>query len=78
MNGKLYPIEIKLTATPTAQHLAPLNKLRSIVGDDMASHGILVCRVEKRMELQHNNIALPWQEFSQWLFEQLSGFGSDK
>jgi hypothetical protein len=27
-NGKLHPIEIKLTATPTLKHIEPLNKFK--------------------------------------------------
>jgi len=67
MHGKLYPIEIKMTATPTLQHLTSLNKFKKIIGNDAAENGIVVCRIPKKTILPGNNIALPWQEFSRWL-----------
>ena len=68
---KLYPVEIKLTATPTIQHLEPLNKFKTIVGRDSAETGILVCRVSKETPMSSNNLALPWASFPEWLLERM-------
>lgn len=72
MQGKIYPIEIKMTATPTLRHLEPLNKFKNIIGNDAAEIGILVCQVPKKTILADNNMALPWFEFSAWLQEKLT------
>jgi uncharacterized protein len=71
MRGKLYPIEIKMTATPSTNHLMPLNKFKQIIGSEAADVGILVCRVAQKTVLPQNNVALPWQEFSVWLQSEL-------
>jgi predicted AAA+ superfamily ATPase len=68
---KLYPIEIKLTATPTLKHLEPLNRFKSIVGKDAADIGLLVCRTSKSTPIPSNNLAMPWNYFSEWLFEKM-------
>jgi hypothetical protein len=65
--GKYYPMEIKLTATPTLQHLEALNKFKTLAGADAAMTGILICRVPKKRTLPHNNIAMPWHQFPGWL-----------
>lgn len=36
-------MEIKLTATPTARHVEPLNQLKTLLGEEAASEGVLVC-----------------------------------
>ena len=72
LQGKLIPIEIKLTATPTLKHLEPLNQFKALAGPEGSSEGVLICRVEKPNPLPQNNLALPWQEFPSWLQEMLS------
>jgi len=72
LQGKIYPVEIKITATPTLQHLAPLNKFKEIIGNDAAETGLLVCKVKQKTILPNNNIALPWQDFPGWLLNKLS------
>ncbi len=72
IKGKLYPVEIKLTSTPTLMHFDPINKFRSIAGKDAAESGLLVCRIEKASRMPNNNIALPWHQFPAWLFDSLS------
>jgi predicted AAA+ superfamily ATPase len=67
MKGKYWPIEIKLTATPTARHAQPLNRFRALAGDDASESGILVCRIDNPTQLPGKNIALPWQDFPGWL-----------
>jgi hypothetical protein len=68
---KLYPVEIKLTATPTLKHIDPLNKFKALAGKDAAETGLLVCRVEKDTLLPLNNMAIPWHSFPKWLLSKL-------
>jgi predicted AAA+ superfamily ATPase len=68
---KLYPVEIKLTATPTLKHIDPLNKFKILAGKDAAETGLLVCRVEKDKLLPSNNMAIPWHSFPEWLLSKL-------
>jgi hypothetical protein len=44
-DAKMYPIEIKLTSTPSLKHLEPLNRFKSLAGNDASETGLLVCRV---------------------------------
>lgn len=69
--GMLIPVEIKLTATPTPQHLRPIERFCQLAGDLASPHGILVCQVPERRPLPHGHLALPWQEFPQWLLDRL-------
>jgi len=70
---KLYPIEIKLTATPSLKHTEPLNKFKALAGKDAAETGLLVCRIEKFTPLPSNNVAIPWHSFPGWLLSKLEG-----
>jgi hypothetical protein len=72
-NGKLHPIGIKLTATPTLKHIEPLNKFKELAGQEASETGLLVCRVEKMIPLPSRNIAIPWQSFPEWLLSKLEG-----
>lgn len=65
--GRFWPVEIKLTATPGPSHLAALEKFKGIAGKDSAQQGVIVCRVDKTLPLPNNNIAIPWSAFSGWL-----------
>ena len=69
--GKLHPVEIKLTSTPTRGHLGPLNRFIELAGQDAAKHGTLVCQTETIKALPGGHTAMPWQTFTQWLFDQL-------
>lgn len=71
IGNRFYPVEIKLTATPTLKHLEPLNRFRALAGEDAAGMGLLVCRTDSRMRLPGNNLVLPWQEFPLWLRTEL-------
>lgn len=64
---KLYPVEIKLTATPSLMHLDPLNKFKALADTEAADTGILVCRVKEKTQLPSNNLAIPWHLFPEWL-----------
>lgn len=72
LGGRLVPVEIKLTATPTPRHLEPLRKFQALAGDQAAGEGLLVCRVDKERRLPHGNLALPWWRFPAWLDARLS------
>ena len=71
--GKLYPVEIKLTATPTLKHLEPLERFKKLAREEAAETGVIVCRVVEKTHLPHGNLALPWQEFPGWLSDLLKG-----
>lgn len=72
VDGRLLPVEIKLTATPTLRHLEPLDQFRALAGEEAAEAGVLVCRVKQPQPLPQGNLALPWQRFPAWLREQLT------
>jgi hypothetical protein len=65
--GKFWPVEIKLTATPSSGHLAALNRFKEIAGKEAAEQGVIVCRVNTPRVLPDNNLAIPWHKFSEWL-----------
>ena len=67
VNGRLLPVEIKLTATPSSGFLAPLNKFKAMAGKDASDTGVLVCRTETIQQMPHGNLGLPWQQFPAWL-----------
>jgi predicted AAA+ superfamily ATPase len=68
---KIHPVEIKLTATPTPNHLNPLNSFKKLLGGDASETGILVCRVKETKDLPENNLAMPWHAFPKWLRGEL-------
>lgn len=67
--GKLWPVEIKLTSTPMIKHTNSLNRFKKIAGADAADQGIIVCRTNKEKRLPGNNIALPWNKFTEYLIK---------
>lgn len=67
--GKLWPIEIKLTSTPSFNHVKGLNRFKEIAGSDASQQGVIVCRIDKARNLPGENIALPWPVFPGWLKE---------
>lgn len=67
VNGRLLPVEIKFTATPSSGFLAPLDKFKALAGKDASDTGVLVCRTETIQQMPHGNLALPWQQFPAWL-----------
>jgi hypothetical protein len=68
---RLIPVEIKLTSTPSLKHVEPLNKFKKLTGAEADSQGLLVCRIEKPIDLPSNNRAIPWHEFPEWLSSTL-------
>lgn len=71
LDKKLYPVEIKSTATPTGKHLNSLNKFKQIAGKDSAEKGLLVCRISKQTALPSGNLAIPWNAFPKWLMSKI-------
>lgn len=69
VRGQILPVEIKLTATPTAAHLRPIERFRALAGEQRTLPGLLVCRVERPRELPGGHLALPWQRLGRWLAE---------
>lgn len=72
IGGKLQPVEVKLTATPTAAHLAPIQKFCTVAGNEAHLQGVLVCQVEQERVLPQGHLALPWHRFGQWLHARLA------
>jgi predicted AAA+ superfamily ATPase len=70
--GRLVPVEIKLTATPTLRHGEVLGKFRELAGGKAAPTGLLVCNVRERLDLPAGNVALPWHEFPAWMNRELN------
>lgn len=73
INGKLQPIEIKLTATPSAGHDAPIERFITAAGDEAYPQGIVICLAETEKVLPNGHLALPWKAFPQWLRIRLAG-----
>jgi predicted AAA+ superfamily ATPase len=65
--GKLWPVEIKLTSTPSLHHTQPLDLFKSMAGKESSSTGLLVCKTDRPINLPGNNTALPWFDFPDWL-----------
>jgi len=71
IGNQLFPVEIKLTSTPSLKHVEPLIKFKKLTGTKADSPGLLVCRIEKPVDLPSNNRAIPWHEFPAWLSSRL-------
>lgn len=69
--GKLQPIEVKLTATPTPRHLEPIERFKRLAPGRVVDRGVLVCGVPESRDLAFGNVALPWHEFPGWLHQRL-------
>lgn len=67
----LVPVEIKLTASPSAKHVESLTRFRALAGAEASEAGVLVCRVDAPAALPHGHMALPWRTFSEWLGARL-------
>jgi uncharacterized protein len=66
-SGVIHPVEFKLTATPLSGHALPLTRFCALAGAQASPRGLVVCRTTRRRELGHGHLALPWQEFPDWL-----------
>jgi hypothetical protein len=69
--GRILPVEIKRTASPGMGHLQPLNRFKKLAGEKCHDMGILVCDVDAPQPMPHNNLALPWTAFGDWLSNRL-------
>jgi hypothetical protein len=65
-------VEIKLTASPVAGHLDPLNRLLAVAGEEAIKQGVLVCRTKTERAMPNGHLAMPWNLFPDWLMRQLS------
>ena len=65
--GKLWPVEIKLTSTPSVNHTRALDRFKKLVKKEAAEQGVIVCNIEQKIALPGNNVAVPWTAFSAWL-----------
>ena len=57
-DGILYPVEIKLSANPKAD-MAAANPVLDKIPERKRGMGIILCRVEKKIYLRENLLALP-------------------
>lgn len=73
INNRLYPVEIKCSATPKPGFLAPLNHFRKMAGSSLpVAEGLLVCQAAEPAPLPEGNQCLPWNLFYQWLNDKLT------
>jgi len=72
IGGKLQPVEIKLAATPSANHAEPLARFIDIAKGEAVGAGIVVSRTEDARPLPKGHLAMPWHSFPGWLQEQLA------
>ena len=76
--GRLWPIEIKLSATPSAGHTRNIERFKTLAAADAADTGLVVCRVDRPTVLPGGHLALPWRDFPQWAAERIGcGFRAD-
>ncbi|MCM2258628.1 MAG: ATP-binding protein [Vicinamibacteria bacterium] len=67
LGGKLQPIEVKLSATPTPGHAEPLDRFCALAGDEATRPGLVVCRTDRERHLPNGHLAIPWSHFPTWL-----------
>ena len=72
LDGRLVPIEAKLTASPSPGHVGPIRRFIELAGVEAAETGLLVCQVKERKSLPGGHLALPWGEFPAWLEGRLT------
>lgn len=75
IGGRYFPVEIKLTATPTLKHIDPLKKFIKLLPPEEAGNGLLVCKVEGPVNMAGNIKAIPWHDYPFWLKKQLASLG---
>lgn len=76
IHGTLHAVEIKLTATPSPRHAAPMDRLRAIAGEEVSARGIIVCRAEEERPLPNGHWVMPWHAFPGWLSSRLQSGAS--
>ncbi len=65
VGGRLIPVEIKVTATPTARHADSLQRFRRLLPS--AEPGFVVCNCAARQPLGGGVEAIPWKLWSEML-----------
>ncbi len=58
--GRLFPIEIKCTSTPTRRSGSGMNAFRKTFDGESIAPGMIICAVEEPVWLADNLIAIPW------------------
>jgi len=61
-NGTLFPMEIKLTAKPSAMDARGIQSLRTTFPKERIGCGLIVCSTPKAFPIQQNIWAVPWWE----------------
>jgi len=74
MNGKIYPVEIKKTATPTLKHASSLRRLIKSEHGKRIGEAKIICNVSETKMLPDNIVAIPWKNYLQWLDRLLKDF----
>lgn len=69
--NRLWPIEIKLTSTPSSRHSERLNLFKEVAGKAASDTGLLVCNTAQQRSLPGNNLALPWRKFPAWIEDRI-------
>ena len=72
LQGKILPVEIKQTATPRMEHIAPLQRFIDLAGPGGSGEGLVVCCVSETKKLSRAVTALSWKDFPGWLRDRLS------
>ncbi len=72
IDGRFFPVEIKLTATPTLKHIESIKKFIKLLPTEEAGEGLLVCRIESPVNLTEKIKAIPWSHYPVWLKRQLA------
>ena len=59
-DGTLFPVEIKLTARPTASDAGGIAAFRRTYPAASIAPGLVLCACERPLRLTDDNLALPW------------------
>jgi len=74
IHDRLYPVEIKCSATPKSAFLTPLNQFKQLATSFSfkVAEGLLVCQAPEPAHLPDGNRCIPWTEFYTWLNTKLT------
>lgn len=61
VDGRLHPIEIKLTTNPSRRHASGIHAFRAAHPNLPVAKGLLICAVERPVHLSDHVIAMPWR-----------------
>lgn len=64
LNGRLYPIEVKSKAHPSAKDAGGIKSFREAFPTEDVADGLLVCAAERPYRISGNALALPWHMLS--------------